>query len=165
MLLVRWQVKQRETDVTNRQAPKKTHAERTKTRISSGHCRSQSEQEERHEQLTLRKEHTGTRTQTHTHTHRHTLCYDQNRNAKQKNSHSRADALEYRGCSQQLVVQTERGKAQPCHTHTASGKQNNTDTMNRWCSGPLRLGFTQIITLHQRAPWCDVSLTLPTSWR
>ena len=39
-------------------------------------------------------------------------------------------------------------------THSATGAR-----------GSLQPGFTQVIPLHQRAPWCDVSLTLLTSWR
>ena len=105
--------------------------------------------------------------QHHTHTHTHTT-FDQNRSVKENDSHSGADALEYTGFSQQQAMQ-KQNRVQPSsdqhiHVYLIGGK---TDTIHnhRWVLwAHCNLG-SQVILLHQRAPWCGVSLTSPTSWR
>ena len=50
--------------------------------------------------------------------------------------------------------------------HTAAVKQNPHISQSAiGALGPLQLAFTQVMPFHQRTPWCDGSLTLPTSWR
>ena len=46
------------------------------------------------------------------------------------------------------------------HTHTTHRTQVATGAQ-----GSPQPGFNQVIPLHQRAPWCDVSLSSLTSWR
>ena len=63
--------------------------------------------------------------QAHTRTHIHTSC-DQNRSAKERNTHSRTDALEYRGCSQQQAVHKQNGvKLSPDKHILATGRRRN----------------------------------------
>ena len=53
-------------------------------------------------------------------------------------------------------TQTERDKAQPSQKHTYSRQEAKLPQLaiSDWCSGLLQLAFTQVIPLHQRAPWC-----------
>ena len=41
----------------------------------------------------------------------------------------------------------------------------HTETNSDWCSEPAATRVHQVISLHQRAPWCDVSLTSLISMR
>ena len=52
------------------------------------------------------------------------------------------------------VTNTPNTQQHTDRTHSAIGAQ-----------GSPQPGFNQVIPLHQRAPWCDVSLTPLTSWR
>ena len=107
--------------------------------------------------------HSPTHPLTHTSTqHTHTHTHNQNRSAKERNSYFRTDALEHRGCRQQLAVHEQNGvKLSPDkHIHTGGRNQNSRSPQSAiGALGPLQLGFTRLIPVHQRAPWCDISLT------
>ena len=51
-------------------------------------------------------------------------------------------------------------------TNTRNTQQHTDRTRSATrAQGSLQPGFNQVIPVHQRAPWCDVSLTSQTSWR
>ena len=100
--------------------------------------------------------------------HTHALFHE-NRSAKENFSHSKTDALENRGCSQQQAIHRQTG-VEPSSDRNKNELQKR--RRRRHCTqqaigglGPLQLGFSQVIPLHQRAPWCDASLTSLTSLR
>ena len=94
--------------------------------------------------------HTHTRARTHTNTHTHTHV---------KNHETRAEQEKQ---PRNMCKPCPEGFSEPCAGRTCgkqpAGKQKTTGDR---CLGPAATWVHQIISLHQRAPWCDVSLPSP----
>ena len=106
--------------------------------------------------------HTQTHTHTHTHTHKHTHTHRQTlslivyRTVHQKQwEHTYLEYLPGQSSDLAGTNTNARNTRQHSHrTHSATGAR-----------GSLQSGLNQIISLHQRVPWCDFSLSSLTSWR
>ena len=96
--------------------------------------------------------HTHTCTHTHTHTRTHTLKNNETRTGQEKRLRN-------------MCKPCPGGLFQPSAGLTCGKQQadNSKQTTGAWCSGPTATWVYQVISLHQRAPWCAVSLSSLTS--
>ena len=70
-------------------------------------------------------------------------------------------------CQSNLQILQRKLQHRPGSDTNTPNTQHHTDRTHSatGARGSLQPGFNQVIPLHQRAPWCDVSLTSLTSWR
>jgi hypothetical protein len=70
-------------------------------------------------------------------------------------------------CQSNLQILQRKLQHRPGSDTNTPNTQQHTDRTHSatGARGSLQPGFNQLIPLHQRAPWCDVSLTSLTSWR
>ena len=97
---------------------------------------------------------------THTHTHTHTLVVYNTVQYKQW-------VHTWSICQSNLQILQRKLQHRPGSDTNTPNTQQHTDRTHSatGARGSLQPGFNQVIPLHQRAPWCDVSLTSLTSWR
>ena len=97
---------------------------------------------------------------THTHTHTHTLVVYNTVQYKQW-------VHTWSICQSNLQILQRRLQHRPVSDTDTPNTQQHTDRTHSatGARGSLQPGFNQVIPLHRRAPWCDVSLTSLTSWR
>ena len=115
---------------------------------------------------------------THTHTHRQTQIHTHRQTDRQTQIHTHTlslvvyNTVQYKQwvhtwsiCQSYLQILQHKLQRRP-GPDTNTRNTHNTDRIHSatGARGSLQPGFNQVIPLHQRAPWCDVSLTSLTSW-